>query len=204
MVTIRFLRRFCGGARWEPILGGAGAGSASVGKVMKARLDPGRGQLQNGQRDRQVEAPRPGASRIEVEHAAASLDHRSMRVAGDDDIDAARCGVEIELVNVVQDMDSASAECNGNGVRVGSRPGSCIDIPPDCRDRRNPTKAIDDVGTTDVAGVNDVRDAREASLGLRAKQTMRIGDDADLEHELMSSVALCLGILGFAQACRQR
>jgi hypothetical protein len=58
-------------------------------------------QLQRRQRDRQVEAPRSGASRIDVENPVDGLDPRSMRVAGYDHINAAGPWIELQFLQIV-------------------------------------------------------------------------------------------------------
>jgi hypothetical protein len=48
------------------------------------------GQIQSRRCDQQVETPWPSASRIEMKHAAKSLDPGPMRVAVNDDVNPAR------------------------------------------------------------------------------------------------------------------
>ena len=60
--------------------------------------------------DRQGETARTGAARIEIEHAAAALDERSVRMARDDDMEPGYRGIDIEAgYNMPLDMLLADA-----------------------------------------------------------------------------------------------
>ena len=59
------------------------------------------------------------------------------------------------------------------------RPGLGIDVAPDRGGRRDRAKTRHDLRAADVAGVDDVIDAREARLRFRSQQPMRVRDDAD-------------------------
>src|SRR5882724_5352541 len=62
-------------------------------------------QLQSRKSDGQVEAPWPGAFRIEIEHPVNGLDPRSMRVAGNDHVHSVRRRIELQFLKVVQNVD---------------------------------------------------------------------------------------------------
>jgi hypothetical protein len=64
------------------------------------RAEDPRCQFQSRESDRQLEAPRPDATRIKVEHSANRLGSRPMRVAGNDDVNAARGRVQPQLLNI--------------------------------------------------------------------------------------------------------
>jgi hypothetical protein len=59
------------------------------------------GQLQCRESDGQVKTSWPGASRIKIEHTANSLDPRPMRVAGNDHVNSAGYGIQLEFIDIV-------------------------------------------------------------------------------------------------------
>ena len=124
------------------------------------------GQLQYRQSDGQVKTPRPGASWIKIEHAANSLDPGPMRVAGNDHVNSAGYGIQLQFMDIVQDVDRAPAEPYHLGVGITFRPVVGIDIPSDRNHRRNPAESGDDVRPTDIAGVDDMRHPGQALLSL--------------------------------------
>jgi hypothetical protein len=63
----------------------------------------------------------------------------------------------------VQNVDRSPCEAQELGVRVFASPFSAVHVTPDSGDRRDPAKDVDDIGTSDVAGMNDVIDARQTS-----------------------------------------
>ena len=65
------------------------------------------GQLQYRQSDGQVKTPGPGAAWIKIKQAVNSLDPGPMSVAGNDHANAARCGTQLEFMDVVQHVDRA-------------------------------------------------------------------------------------------------
>ena len=95
-------------------------------------------QIQSRQCDGQVETPWPSASRIEIKHAANSLDLGPMRVAVNDDVNPTRDRIQLQCLDVVQEIDAASTESYRLGLRIMFRPMAGIDVPSDRNDRRNP------------------------------------------------------------------
>jgi len=64
---------------------------------------------------------RPALSGIQVEHAPDRVDLRHMGMAGDDDVDAGRDGIDPQGLEIVQNEDRPVAEPDefGIGVFVG-------------------------------------------------------------------------------------
>jgi len=89
-----------------------------------------------------------------------------MRVAANDNVDPARDWIELQRLDVVQDVDAAPAEGYRPGLRIVFRPTAGINVASDRNDRRNPLESGNDVWRTDIAGVDDLRHAREALLDL--------------------------------------
>ena len=124
------------------------------------------GQFQCRESDGQVETPWPGASRIKIEHTVNNLDPRPMRVAGNDHVNSAGYGIHLQFIDIVEDVDRAPAEPYHLGVGITFCPVSSIDIPSDRNHGCNLAESGDDVGPTDVAGVDDMLHPGQALLSL--------------------------------------
>src|SRR5262249_32782680 len=103
--------------------------------------------------------------------------------------DAAGDGIELQLIDVVQDVDHAPAELDRPGVRIDRRPIGSIDIALDRYHRRNPVKAGNHLRPADIAGVDDMGDAGEAPLSLGAQQAVGVRYDSDPHPALAQSSA---------------
>jgi hypothetical protein len=162
---------------------------ARTGKVMNEWPRIACGQIQSRQSDGQVETAWPSTSRIEIEHAADSLNQRPMRVARNNHVDPARHRIELQFVDVVEDIDGMPAEPYHLGVRIVFRPLALIDVPSDRNNRRNPAESVQDVRTTDVAGMDYMRHSGEPLPGLWTQESVGIRDNSDFEHYHMILVA---------------
>jgi hypothetical protein len=156
--------------------------SACTTKMMDERRKTTCGQIQSRQCDGQVETPWPSASWIEIKHAANGLDPGPMRVAVNDDVNPTRDRIQLQCLDVVQNIDAASAESYRLGLRIMFRPMAGIDVSSDRNDRRNPLKSGDHVWRTDIAGVDDVRHASEALLNLWTQEPVSVRDDSYSNH----------------------
>jgi hypothetical protein len=142
--------------------------SACAAEMMDYWRKTACGQIQSRHRDGQVETSRPSASRIEIEHPANSLDPGPMRVAANDDVDPARNWIESQCFDVMQNIDAAPTERHHLCLRIMFRPAAGIDVPSDRNDRCNLLESGDNAWRTDIAGVEDMRHAREGCLDLGA------------------------------------
>jgi hypothetical protein len=61
-------------------------------------------------------------------------------------------------------------------------PGAEVVISAYCRDRSESGKFFEDANVAYVATVNDTVAPVEERLGLRPKETVRVGDEANSEH----------------------
>lgn len=91
------------------------------------------------------------------------------------------CGprIYIHLLHVVEDVnaDAFQLQCEiGRNLRC---PSAFVVVSPDCIDRRNGAQLFENLGSSDVACMDDVLDARKRTDCLRAQQSVRIGDEAD-------------------------
>jgi len=130
-------------------------------KVVNEGPHPACAQLKSGQSDGQLKTPRPSASRVEIHHPINGLDPWLMRVSRNDYVNSTRTRIELQFLQVVQNVDGASAE--PYYLRVGKvlRPVAGIDVPSDRSHRCNPAEPGDNIWASDIAGVDDMRDAGE-------------------------------------------
>jgi hypothetical protein len=98
--------------------------------------------------------------------------------------------IQLQCLDVVQDIDAASAESYRLGLRIMLRPIAGIDVPSDGNDSRNPLQSGDHVWRTDIASVDDVRHAGEALLNLWTQEPVSVRDDSDFNH--CANVPRCL------------
>jgi len=106
-------------------------------------------------------------------------------MSGDDHVDIG-ARIDVQLLQVVQNVDRLFREAYQLGVGVFAGPLTGVYVSSDRGDGRDPAKRVDDVGLPDVAGVNDVIDAGQATLRLRPQQAVRVRNDSDPEHHLLA------------------
>ena len=110
-------------------------------------------------RDRQLEASRARAAGINIKDVVDPLNLRYVGMAGNDHIDTG-ANIDVQRLQVVQNVDRLSREPHDFRLGVFACPNTSVDISSDGGDGRDPAKRIDDFGPTDIAGMNDVIDAR--------------------------------------------
>ena len=99
--------------------------------------------MSSRKRDRQSETPPPRASGIQVQHAADTIELGDMGMAGDDDIDAERDGINPQGFEIVHDEHRSVGESHEFGICIVAGPVACIHVPSDRGDRRDPAKRRD-------------------------------------------------------------
>src|ERR1700729_1400992 len=114
---------------WETSLSPRG----DLGHLMDARPNRLAAELERREGNRQAETPWPGASRIEVEHAADGFDLRPVRMTRYAHIDPGRRGIGVELLEVVKHINGPASERHACRVRVPGGPRSPVDVSPDGR-----------------------------------------------------------------------
>ena len=87
-------------------------------------------------------------------------------MAGNDHANPAGYGIQLELINIVEDVYRAPAEPYHLGVGITFCPVAGIDIPSNRNHRRNLLESSDYVRPTDVAGVDDKLHSSQAVLSL--------------------------------------
>ena len=113
-----------------------------------------------------------------------------MRVPCDDRRNPVRDWIDIEVRNVVHDVDSLTADVDDCRRRQRIGPRIFVVVAANSGDRRNSPQSLEDLGRADVARMNDVVDACERDLGFPAKQSVRVGDDANGLHVLGAHIEL--------------
>ena len=101
-----------------------------------------------------------------------------MRVAGDEHVNSAGYGIQLEFIDIVEDVDRDAARFKDLGFRQLARPRRFVDVPAYCRDGSNRRESWEDFGRADIAGVDDVLRSAQGFDGFGAKQAVGIGDDA--------------------------
>ena len=107
---------------------------------------------------------------------------------GDYDFESRDLRLQIEFRKIVQHEDGNAAEFNDFRLRQSARPGIPVDIAADCTHRRNGCEVLENLGRADISRVNDVLRALQGSARFGAKQSVRIGDDADEDGSSQFSV----------------
>ena len=102
-------------------------------------------------------------------------------MTGHDDLDAARDWIDLQSLQIVQNVDRFSRKSHELGFRVCNSPVVDIHVSSDRGNRGDATQRVYNFGTSDVAAMNDVIDASQATLRLRPEQPVRVGDDPDPE-----------------------
>ena len=101
-------------------------------------------------------------------------------MSADDSPNACGGGVQVEIVDGVDEVEKASAQLDGfGGVQIIEDRGG-IHIAADGGEGSDLAQAIEDTRIVDVPGMEDVVDARQFGDGFGAEQTVCVGDDADM------------------------
>ena len=141
--------------------------------------------LEDADADRVVEAPRPGAGRIEIPDAGAALVVRQVAVAEEDHVGggAAQLGENFgpRALRAIEDVHEEEAQPADLRPRRLARRAAAeiVDVAGAGRDGRDGAQLVEHRFAADVAGVKDVVDAAEGLEHFGAEQAMRIRDDAD-------------------------
>ena len=81
----------------------------------------------------------------------------------------------------MQNVDRFSRKSHDLGFRVRNSPVVDIHVSSDRGNRGDATQRVYNFGTSDVAAMDDVIDASQATLRLRPEQPVCVGDDPDPE-----------------------
>jgi hypothetical protein len=118
------------------------------------------------------------ASGVQIKDAAHRIDPRQMRMAGDDDVDAARNGINPQGLEIVHEADRLAGKPHEFRIGVSPGPVAGIHVSADRGDRSYLAKSGNDLGTSDDAAMNDVIHAGQNTFCFRPQQAVAVGDDA--------------------------
>jgi len=99
-------------------------------------------------------------------------------VTGYDDVEAGSSRVNVHFFHVVQDVNAHTFQFQCEVKRDLRSPRTLVIVSPDRIHGGYGTQVLENLGPADVPCVNDVLYARKRTDSLRAKQSMRIGDEA--------------------------
>jgi hypothetical protein len=133
-------------------------------------------QVEPRHRDRQTEAPRSRAARVDVDDSAALAAAGLVRVAAHDRLEPGRGGIEIERVHVMEHIDGGAAGLRHRGLGQRFRPRAPIDISAHRDYGRDGAQSVQYFRPANVAGVYDQVRAFQRAQGLVAQQAVSIGD----------------------------
>jgi len=142
--------------------------------IYSARRD-----LEKAYGDGQAEPPRARAPGIHVQHPIPLRNGGLVRMARDYDLKPRRDGIEIQLLDVVQNVDPYAADLERGGGRYGLSPGTLVVVASHSIDGGDLPQRVQDLRSADVTSVNDALYARERGHGLRAQESMGVGNEAD-------------------------
>lgn len=128
--------------------------------------------------DGEMKAAWARASGIDEQRSTSPLRYRAMRMAGDHDGHRGRDGA-VQILDVVNQVKTDSADLNRPRVRNPPRPVPMIVVAPYGEHRRNPFQVLEDTGSSDITGVKDQRSTGERRQGLWTHYPVGIGNKAD-------------------------
>jgi hypothetical protein len=107
-------------------------------------------------------------------------------VARDHDLESRGLRLQVELREIVEHVDGDDADTNDFGLGQLTRPWRLVDIPANGGYGRDDCEFLKDLGSSDVTGMEDVVRSLQRGKSFGAKQSVRVGDDADYDVSLNS------------------
>ena len=130
--------------------------------------------LEEPETHREPEPTGPGAAGVEPEDPALTLGQGAVGVTEDDYVDAVQGSGAPHRGPVVEEQDPGPAQLQAAPFREGGRPPFDVHVPPHRDHRCQLAQLLEDVGATDVPGVDDDVDATKSFQGLRAYEAMGV------------------------------
>lgn len=134
-----------------------------------------------GEGDGEVEAAGACAAWVEVEDVVAGFGGGLVGVAADDGGEAGGGGVQVEVVDGVDEVEEGAVELDDVGWGQVGAGAVGVDVAADGGDGGYGAEGAEDLDVADVAGMENMIDAVEGGDGLGAEEAVGVGDDAD-EH----------------------
>jgi hypothetical protein len=150
------------GLKWRTAKSGGATEERKTGKAAKLvasqmhELDlPGSfEEVEAGEADREREAAGAGAAGVDVEEAVLPVSFGLVSVPTDDDLKAGG-GIEVQVLEIVEDVDRDVEKFDDFGDREAGGPGFGVHVTANCKDGRDGFQLIKNRWLADVAGVND-------------------------------------------------
>ena len=106
---------------------------------------------------------------------------------GDDDVETSGSRLcervmpaqRVDLLHIMQDVNPDTLQLQREIQRNLGGPRACVVVASDRVDGRYLAQLVEDLGSADVAGMDDVLDSRERTDRFEAKQSVRVGDQPD-------------------------
>src|SRR5579864_846831 len=122
---------------------------------------------------------RSSTARIQVQHASIETLLNLMGVAADDCVEAGGLRIEIEILEVVEHIETEARSLDNCGQRKFPRPGLRVHIAPHGENRRDKLELRENFGCAHVSRVNDELHTKQGTLCFGTQQPVSIGNDAD-------------------------
>lgn len=158
-------------------------GKVSRQQVDKPGLQGSCADFEQDQRHRQFETPPASTAGIEVEAVVAPFDQGLVRMAGDDQFDVvSEQGGNVG--DVVSEQGWPAVEVQGEvvGDIGGPREGEIVITAHDV-ERGNRGEMAEDLGRTDVTGMEDKVAALDSGQGFGAEEAVGVGDEGGFHGE---------------------
>jgi hypothetical protein len=118
-----------------------------------------------------------------------------MAVAGDGHFESCGFRLQIEFCKVVEHIDADAGDLDHFRVGQLFGPFFLVDVAANGRKGRDRLQLLENLRSADITGMDDVPRSTQGFEGLRTKQAMRVGDDADEDGGSqfpVLNVSLCL------------
>src|ERR1017187_319108 len=135
------------------------------------------GHLRQGHR--KIEAARPGAARVQVEHALALLNLRAMRVPTHHHRDPRGLRTKVKVGDRMHQVEIAPAQLHHIAGRQRPAHAAHVHIAAYRRQRSDPAQFVQNQRVAHVSRVQNMVHADQRLNRLRPQQPMRVGDDSD-------------------------
>lgn len=126
-----------------------------------------------------MKAPGAGAARIKEEDTVFIFARGFVAVSIDHGRKSCGLRLEVEILEFVEHVDRETSGFEDIGFRNGLRPGAMINVSADGGDRGDQVELVQDFEIAYVASVEDEVGALQGFDDFRAKQAVRVRDDAD-------------------------
>ena len=129
-----------------------------------------------------MESPRPRAPRIQIQHAVALVLLRLVRMASDNNLKPGSLRLQIQVLQIVQNIETCSSGFDRSCFREFHRPGLGIHVASHGEDRRNFLQAPNNLRPANIPCVNNQLNSLQRGKRLRPQQSVGIRNNPN-PHE---------------------